>query len=161
MKNNLQPTRATFSNNFQCEIGPRWLSKLFPVSFWKWKVPTLYIWIYDTMNNRQHNNQNHTVVVLIIRGAQSMMYDVYAQFQGWSNVLMLSPAREIVALRIKSIATKFTLNDKVIFIYITIYHRITIAIDGYILMYSTLFSSLLFYSWMAHPNPEWRLLVPW
>ena len=61
---------------------------------------------------------------------------------------MLSPAREIVALRIKSIATKFTLNDKVIFIPITIYHHITIAIDGYIeiLMYSTLFSSLLFYS---------------
>ena len=160
MKNNLQPTRATFSNNFQCEKGPRWLSKLFQFSFWKGKVPTPCIfeymapWIID-------NIITGTMMLLYNKGC--IKYDVYAQFQGWSNVLMLSPAREIVALRIKSIATKFTLNDKVIFIYITIYHHITIAIDGYIeiLMYSTLFSSLLFYSWMAHPNPEWRLLLPW
>ena len=39
MKNNLQSTRNTFSNSFQCKKAPRWLSKLFTFSFWKWKVP--------------------------------------------------------------------------------------------------------------------------
>ena len=159
MKNNLQPTRATFSNNFQCEKAPRWLASCFHFRSEKGKCPPCIFeymapWIID-------NIITGTMMLLYNKGC--IKYDVYAQFQGWSNVLMLSPAREIVALRIKSIATKFTLNDKVIFIYITIYHHITIAIDGYIeiLMYSTLFSSLLFYSWMAHPNPEWRLLLPW
>ena len=29
MKNKLQPTRTTFSRNFQCRKAPRWLSKFF------------------------------------------------------------------------------------------------------------------------------------
>ena len=29
MKNKLQPTRTTFSRNFQCKKAPRWLSKFF------------------------------------------------------------------------------------------------------------------------------------
>ena len=35
MKNKLQPTRTSFSRNFQCKKAPRWLSKFF--SFWYWK----------------------------------------------------------------------------------------------------------------------------
>ena len=35
-------------------------------------------------------------------------YDMYAQFQGWSHVLMKSSAHEIVALRIKRSATKIS-----------------------------------------------------
>ena len=47
MKNKLQPTRTSFSQNFQCKKASRWLSKFF--SFWyrKWggtvKKSTLYI----------------------------------------------------------------------------------------------------------------------
>ena len=29
MKNKLQPTRTSFSRNFQCKKAPRWLSKFF------------------------------------------------------------------------------------------------------------------------------------
>ena len=35
MKNKLQLTRTSFSQNFQCKKAPRWLSMFF--SFWYWK----------------------------------------------------------------------------------------------------------------------------
>ena len=97
-------------------------------------------WIIDNIITR--------VIMLLYNNKGCTKYDVYAQFQGWSNVLMLSPAREIVALRIKSIVTKFTLNDKVIFIYITIYHHITIAIDNRWLHWNSYVLHIVFVSFV-------------
>ena len=51
MKNKLQPTRTSFSRNFQCKKAPRWLSKFFHFGTENRadqlkKPPCIYVYVY-------------------------------------------------------------------------------------------------------------------
>ena len=64
MKNKLQPTRTSFSRNFQCKKAPHWLSKFF--SFWYWKSggpvkkTTLYIVYYIVYSSKHLHKKMYT-----------------------------------------------------------------------------------------------------
>ena len=55
MKNKLQPTRTSFSRNFQCKKSPRWLSKFFHFGTENWadqlKKPPCIIVFFPVMSD--------------------------------------------------------------------------------------------------------------
>ena len=70
MKNKLQPTRTSFSRNFQCKKAPRWLIKFFSFGYWKSGGPvkktTLYV---NSMLNLKIFNLWNFVKILICANA--------------------------------------------------------------------------------------------
>ena len=67
MKNKLQPTRTSFSQNFQCKKAPRWLSKFF--SFWYWKlggpVKKTTLYIQEVFTNKTYRHRLSWVLVVL------------------------------------------------------------------------------------------------